>query len=168
MIRKANLEDIKEIMDIISTTISEMHSYNNYQWDKNYPQEKDFISDINHGDLYVLEKDGKVVAFVCVNKVEPTEYSGLNWSLQKEAMVIHRMSVHSEYRRKGVGKELMIFAEDLAKTNKSCYLKTDTYSTNEKMNALFIKCGYNFIGEMSFAGKEKSFNCYDKVLKDIQ
>jgi len=164
MIRKAVLEDVREIMKIIRTTIAEMHSYNNYQWDENYPQEQDFIRDISQGTLYVLLRDGKLAAFVCVNQVEPVEYRGLNWSLREEAMVIHRMSVDPEYRRKGIGKELLKFAEDLADRNCYRYLKTDTNSINDRMKALFIKCGYNFIGQIIFSGKEEPFNCYDKVL----
>ncbi|WP_348982828.1 GNAT family N-acetyltransferase [Desulfosporosinus sp. Sb-LF] len=162
--RKAQFEDINEIMDIIRLTIFEMHSYNNYQWDENYPQEKDFITDINEGNLYVLERDGRVVAFICVNQIEPEEYSELDWSSKEVGMVIHRMSVHPEYRRTGVGSKLMKFAEVLAKNNKINYLKIDTNSINEKMKALFIKCGYNFIGEMQFLGKEEPFYCYDKIL----
>lgn len=67
------------------------------------------------------------------------------------------MSVDPEYRRKGVGMELMKFAEDLAKKNNISYLKTDTFSINDKMNALFIKCSYNFVGEMGFLGKKNPF-----------
>lgn len=46
MVRKANLEDLKDIMEIINQTIVEMNSYDNTQWDSNYPQEKDFMKDI--------------------------------------------------------------------------------------------------------------------------
>ena len=48
----------------------------------------------------------------------------------------------------------MNFAEDLAIKSGVNYLKTDTYSVNTKMNSLFRKFNYNFIGEMSFLGKE--------------
>lgn len=34
------------------------------------------------------------------------------------------------------------------------------------MNSLFKKCGYKFVGEMSFLGKEFPFYCYDKLLND--
>ena len=104
------------------------------------------------------------MAFICVNKIEPAEYSGLNWSSTKDFMVIHRMSVHPEYRRSGLGLELMNFAEDLALKNNINYLKTDTNSINEKMKALFLKCGYDIIGEMSFLDKESPFYCYAKLL----
>ena len=164
IIRKAVIEDLKDIMEIIKQTVVEMHSYNNNQWDENYPKEKDFISDIQKEDLFVLEREGKLVGFVCINKVEPLEYSGLRWSLNEDTMVVHRMSVDPTYRRNGIGKELMKFTDELALRNNIRYLKTDTYSINTKMNALFEKSGYNFVGEMSYLGKKEPFYCYEKII----
>jgi len=164
MIRKAIMEDIKNIIGIINQTIVEMSTYNNTQWDENYPREKDFMNDIQNGDLFVVEREGRLVGLVCINKVEPVEYNELNWSLHEDVMVVHRMAVSSDYRRSGIGTELMKFADEFALKNNIRYLKTDTYSLNTKMNALFKKCGYNLIGEISFLGKEKPFYCYEKIL----
>ena len=164
MIRKAAKHDMTEDSEILDLTVNEMNSYNNTQWDENYPQEKDFINDIQKGDLFVTEREEKLVGFICINKVEPVEYYGLNWSLNEDAMIVHRMAVNPDYRRSGIGTELMKFADELALENNIRYLKTDTYSINTKMNALFKKCGYDFIGEMNFLGKEKSFYCYEKIL----
>lgn len=164
MIRKAVMEDLKDIMEIIKQTIAEMQTYNNTQWDENYPQEKDFMNDIRKGDLFVVEQEGKLVGFVCINKIEPVEYSGLNWLLNEATMIVHRMAVKPNFRRHGIGTELMKFADELALQNNIRYLKTDTYSINIKMNALFKKCGYDFVEEMSFLGKEKPFYCYEKIL----
>ena len=164
MVRVANFADIKDIMRIIKETIVEMHSYNNTQWDENYPQEKDFLQDIQNGDLYVCERDRNLVGFACINKIEPVEYTGLPWSIRETAMIVHRMAVSPAYRRSGIGTELMTFADEYALKNDVRYLKTDTYSINTKMNALFLRCGYKWVGEMSFLSKEKPFYCYEKVL----
>lgn len=80
-------------------------------------------------------------------------------------MVIHRMAVNPKFREQGVATKLMKFAEQLALDNNVLYLKTDTYSINTKMNSLFKKFDFNFVGEMIFLGKEKPFYCYDKLLK---
>lgn len=165
MIRKANLKDLDQIMNIISETVEEMKTYNNTQWDENYPQVKDFENDINNGDLYVDLLDDQVVGFICVNYVEPDEYKCINWVSNAKCMIVHRMAVNSNYRNKKIGTRLMEFAEELAKTNNVSYLKTDTYSLNVKMNSLFQKFGYQLAGEMSFLGKEFHFNCYDKILE---
>lgn len=162
--RKAVMDDTKEIMQIIKKTIAEMRTYNNTQWDENYPQEKDFMDDIQRGDLYVAEREGKLVGFICINKVEPVEYNGLDWASNEDCMVVHRMAVSPDHRRGGIGTELIKFADELALANNIRYLKTDTYSINIKMNALFKKCGYDLVGKMSFLGKEKPFYCYNKIL----
>ncbi|OAA90056.1 GNAT family N-acetyltransferase [Clostridium ljungdahlii] len=164
MIRKAIMEDIKDIMEIIRQTIAEMRTYNNTQWDENYPQKKDFIDDIENNNLFVIERNEKLVGFLCINKIEPTEYSGLNWSLNEDCLVLHRMSVNPNHRRCGIATELMKFTEDLALKNNIRYLKTDTYSVNSKMRTLLKKFSYNLVGEMHFNGKEKSFYCYEKIL----
>lgn len=164
MIRKAAVEDIKDIMEIIRQTIQEMRTYNNTQWDENYPQKKDFIDDIENQNLFVVEKNETLVGFLCINKIEPAEYKNLNWSLHEDCMVLHRMSIGPNYRRCGIATKLIKFAESLALKNNIRYLKTDTYSVNAKMQALFKKCAYNFVGEIHFNGKEKTFYCYEKIL----
>ncbi|MDF2880604.1 MAG: N-acetyltransferase [Clostridiaceae bacterium] len=165
MIRKATINDLHTIMAIIKETIIEMHSYNNNQWDENYPQEKDFKNDIESQQLYVSVKDGQVVGLACINMDEPIEYQGLNWQENSESMVIHRMAVDIHLRRKGIGMELMNFADKLALENHIPHLKTDTFSLNTKMQCLFKKCGYNFVGEMNFKGKALPFYSYEKILK---
>ena len=136
MIRKANMNDLESIMKIIKSTVEEMKTYNNTQWDENYPLEKDFVSDIKKQDLYIYEVDGEVAGFICLNYEEPEEYLGLNWSSNKKAMVIHRMAVNPNFRKTGIASKLVDFAEKLAVENNVSYLKSDTYSINSKMNLL--------------------------------
>lgn len=165
MIRKASLNDVDSIMDIIKSTVEEMKTYNNTQWDESYPQAKDFIKDIESEDLYVEAEGKEIKGFICINYIEPKEYDDLNWVSNSKAMVIHRMAVNPKFRQQGIATKLMKHAEQLALDNNVVYLKTDTYSINTKMNSLFKKCGFNLVGEMSFLGKEKPFFCYDKLLK---
>ena len=79
--------------------------------------------------------------------------------------MIHRMAVSPDYRKVGVGFELVVFGDELAIKNNIRYLKTDTYSSNVNAQALFEKLGYIFVGEMSFLGKEKPFYCYEKMIE---
>jgi GNAT superfamily N-acetyltransferase len=166
MIRKANLNDIEQIMEIINTTVEEMKSYNNTQWDENYPQAKDFVEDIELGDLYVESEGDDLLGLICVNYIQPKEYDGLEWSSNDKCIVVHRMAVNSKFRNRGVGAKLMNFGEELAIKKGVNYLKTDTYSINIKMNSLFKKFNYVLVGEMSILGKEAPFYCYEKVLSD--
>jgi len=164
MIRIATMDDIGSIMKIIQAVIVEMNSYNNFQWDENYPQLKDFAGDIKKGNLYISIKEDIIVGFICINTNQPIEYKGLKWSLSEEALVIHRMGVSPDHRKTGVGFELVMFADELAIKNNVRYLKTDTYSLNTNAQGLFQKLGYVYVGEMCFLGKEKPFYCYEKAI----
>ena len=164
MIINATKNDITDIMNILDATVTEMKSYNNTQWDENYPRTKDFIKDIENKELYVEVENQTIKGLICVNYDEPKEYHELKWSSTERCMVIHRMAVNPECRNSGVGSKLLNFAEEVARKNGITYLKTDTYSINVKMNSLFEKFNYQFVGEMYFLGKEKSFYCYEKFL----
>ncbi|WP_378955108.1 GNAT family N-acetyltransferase [Pelosinus sp. sgz500959] len=70
---------------------------------------KDFLKDIQKGDLYVSKRNGNLVGFACINKIEPAEYTSLPWSIQKTAMIVHRMAVAPSFRKSVMGTELMLF-----------------------------------------------------------
>lgn len=167
MLRKAVAADVKEIMSIIRLTIEEMRTYGNAQWNESYPQERDFMKDIQNENLFVLERDKQIAGFVCINQAEPAEYDSLNWALGDKPMVVHRMAVNPKFRRNGIGTELMKFTDEFAIKNNIRYLKIDTYSVNAKMNALIKKCHYNFVGKINLLEKEKPFYCYEKILNEV-
>lgn len=164
MIRNANLKDIREILRIVDIAITDMHSYDNFQWNENYPREEDFKNDIYNGELFVCENNNEVAGFACINFDEPEEYNTLTWSLKKPSMIVHRMAVNPKFKGCGIGLQLMGFAESLSLEKSINYMKVDTNSLNTKAQNLFKKCGYNFIGEVTFAGKEGTFYCYEKKL----
>ncbi|WP_432205161.1 GNAT family N-acetyltransferase [Cetobacterium somerae] len=162
--RKAIKTDIIKIMQIIGATVDEMKSYGNDQWDENYPQSENFFKDIEAGNLYVDEWENEIRGFICVDYTEPLEYKNVQWRSSNKAMVIHRMAVNPIFRKQGVGISLLQFAENLAVEHKINYLKTDTYSINDKMNSLFKKFNFQLVGKINFLGKLNPFYCYDKLI----
>lgn len=162
--RPADLSDIQEIMGIIQNVCREMRLEGNPQWDETYPQAVDFEKDIQKRELFISEIDGRVGGFLCINHHEPEEYAQIKWSSYQRPLVLHRMAVASEFRGRGAGAALLGFAEEFARKNGVAYLRSDTNSLNPKMNALFQKMGYTFVGQMPAFGKDTPFNFYDKLL----
>lgn len=165
MIRKAQMNDLDSIETIIKDVKEKMHSINNYQWGNDYPNLSDFKNDIKDESLYVyVDKDNEIKGLICINFEEPPEYNNLNWSLNEKAIILHRMAVSINSRKQGIASALMQFAEDIALMSDIHYIRTDTYSSNEKMQGLFKKLGYSFIGEIAFQERPHPFYCYDKQL----
>ena len=171
MIRKATEKDLEAIMDIVSRVVAEMESEGIDQWSAAYPARRDFAADIARGELYVDDETGsdrppaaKIRGVVCVNREEPPEYRDGAWSRDGASLVIHRLAVHPECRRRGVGRGLLLLAEELARAEGIAYLRSDTYSMNARMNALFARMAYRRAGDIRFLGHRQAFHCYDKEL----
>ena len=164
MIRKATESDLPAVLAILRDTRAEMASYGNDQWNDDYPQAADFLADIRAGSLWLLEEADDPLAFVCLNGDEPEEYAAVDWRFDGAPLVLHRMAVSPAARRKGVGSRLMAFAEEQARAQGLRCVRSDTYSTNEKMNRLFLRCGYRQAGTMHFKSRPLLFYCYEKQL----
>lgn len=164
MIRTAVISDSAQIMEIVESSKLDMHSYGNFQWNEGYPKEENFIKDITERTLFVYDIKGIIAGFICINRDEPEEYKNANWSMAKEAFIIHRLAVNNNFRGQGVGYKLINHANAICIDNNISYIKTDTNSLNIKAQGLLIKCGYTFAGETSLLGHVGLFYCYDKVL----
>lgn len=164
MFRRALGVDLPGVMQIIQSIVAEMKYTPHPQWDEKYPTAKDFEQDIKREELYVL-MEGKVIkGFVCLNQIEADAYQTLRWSSSESCLVIHRLGVHPDYRNQGVATELLEAVEKIALQRQIKYLKTDTYSVNYKMQAIFTKCNYHKVGELYFEAKPEVFYAYEKQL----
>lgn len=76
-IRKANIEDVNAITNIIYEVVPIMNRQNNYQWNELYPLRKDFENDINNDILWVAtSEDDEVIGVAALDIVCPIEYKG--------------------------------------------------------------------------------------------
>lgn len=164
MIRPAVISDLNQIMEIIRSSKLDMNSYGNFQWNEVYPIEKDFIKDITEKTLFVYDIKGIIAGVICINRDEPEEYKNVNWSMVKEAFIIHRLAINNNFRGQGVGYKLINHANAICIENNISYIKTDTNSLNIKAMSLLKKCGYTFVGKTRLVGHAGIFYCYDKVL----
>ena len=103
MIRTAVISDLDQIMEIVESSKLDMHSYGNFQWNEGYPKEEDFINDITEGTLFVYDIKGIIAGVICINRDEPEEYKNANWSMAKEAFIIHRLAVNNNFQRSRCG-----------------------------------------------------------------
>lgn len=164
MINKASLNDLPKIMTMIKTVITFMNEREYTFWNENYPSISHFKKDIESESLYVCKISDNVVGTICINSEEAEEYKKLNWNINDKKYVIHRLSVHPEFRGQKIGDELLRFAEELAENNCIKTIKTDTNVINISAQKLFERNGYKKVGVVSFKGHEGRFLCYEKVL----
>lgn len=168
MIRKARLEDLSIIMQIVKEVIPLMHASGNTQWGEDYPTEEVFREDILAETLYLSEgnDEGKhiIEGFICINQDESEEYIPLKWQADSKAVVLHRMAVSPRSRGQGVASGLIAFAEEVAAKESISWIKTDTNEANTIMKAILEKRGYQYVGQVYYRIPGTPYNCYEKKL----
>lgn len=172
LIRKGKQEDVlaaAEIYDAILTKEEQETVYTN--WKKGlYPTGKDAQKALEEGTFYVGEEDGKVVACVNLNQIQPTEYEKIPWSItayEKEVLVIHTLCIHPDCSGRGYGKRFVAFAEQLAKELGCKTIRIDTYEGNFPAAALYQGLGYCYTGSTLFHFQNliwENLKCFDKKI----
>ena len=162
--RLATARDMDAIMAIVKGTVYLMTAEGSDQWSDDYPLPEHFLPDIDAGTLFIHEESGRMAGFICINDIQPAEYAALTWQSDAPSLVIHRLAVAPDARKKGIGGLLMAFAEELAGSAGIHNLRSDTYSLNKGMNYLFSRSGYHKVGEVNLKGRPLKYNCYEKKL----
>ncbi|GAC1380120.1 MAG: GNAT family N-acetyltransferase [Ginsengibacter sp.] len=167
LIRKAKIQDIETIMNILEVSVPVMNAAGNFQWDQTYPNKAVFEKDIFLGQLWVCKVDGAIAGFAAITTDQEPEYAEVGWDISETAIVTHRLAVHPKFRGYGVGTALLYKAEEQAKSMGILYLRIDTNTKNEATKKLFPKCGYEFSGEIGLHFRPGlRFLCYQKILQE--
>ena len=78
-IKRAIIENIDSIMDIVSKCTQHMISNGIFQWNDDYPSRETFLKDIEDENLYVLLKKDKIIGCVSFCKKMDEFYENVEW-----------------------------------------------------------------------------------------
>ena len=164
--RKANIQDIDEVMVAVEDARRLLKEEGNGQWQFGYPARSDFINDINNGNLFlVLTSDGEIASCCAITGYEEAYmhlYEGA-WLTDYEYIVMHRVAVKEKYRGQGFGKALfeVFISEGKKRGIKS--LRIDTHKNNKLLLHLFDLYGFTYCGK-AILPPDKDRVMYEKVI----
>ena len=164
MIRKANLEDLDELIKLYRGSIKKMISKKISQWDHEYPNKDVLKKDILAQNYYVFFDQDEIIGGVTIDENIDTAYKNIKWK-NNCFYTIHRLVVKHNKWGIGIGKKLMFFAEELAKKNNKKSLRLDTYFDNTIANSFYIGLEYKFKGKILLKEHKKFYYCYEKMIK---
>ncbi|TCK67924.1 ribosomal protein S18 acetylase RimI-like enzyme [Winogradskyella wandonensis] len=166
MIRKGRLSDIESIIKMTKSCARHMISKGIFQWNEYYPNKDAFITDVNRGELYVLEIDNAIAGTIVISTIMDDEYIPINWLTEtKNNIYIHRLAVDPKHQGKGYAQQLMDFAEGFAIENNYTSIRLDTFSGNKRNQKFYELRGYKRLGDIFFPKQSESpFHCYELIL----
>ena len=151
MIRKAVYDDIIRVSEIYEDIhTDEEAGKTTTGWIRGiYPVYDTAKKACENNELYVMEKDGEVVAAARFNKIQDDMYSDGQWQYEEDddrIMVMHTLVVSPSHQGKGYAKEFAAFYEDFAKSDGCTVLRIDTNERNTGARKLYKKLGYSVAG----------------------
>ncbi|MEO3408039.1 GNAT family N-acetyltransferase [Mucilaginibacter sp. CAU 1740] len=165
IIRLATVNDIPQIMALITDVVPVMIAAGNYQWNENYPNIAVFTEDIKLNQLWVAEIDSQISGISAITTDQDDEYADAGLDIAQTAIVTHRLAVNIHYQGLGIAAALLQQAETEAIKRDIKVLRVDTNTENQATQKLFPKLGYTLAGEISLKRKPGlRFLCYEKRL----
>ena len=163
--RKATLQEIPQIWEILQKAIQRRKEDGSNQWQDGYPNPEILKADIEKGAGFVLSESENLVGYCAVLINNEPAYEGIEgkWLTNEDFVVVHRIAIAQNYLGKGLAKEMMKFIEEFAIQNNIYSVKADTNFDNLAMMKSFEKAGYIYCGEVYFRGSAR--RAYEKVLE---
>jgi len=166
MIRKANSNDLRRIIDITKACAKLMISKNIFQWNEFYPNLETFKKDVINQSLYVIENNKEVIGCLVISDHMDEFYYKVKWLIPNTKNgYLHRLAIHPDYQRKGFAKKLMKYAFNFSKENGFKSIRLDTFSGNPQNNIFYQSLDFKKLENIYFREQsELPFYCYEKVL----
>jgi ribosomal protein S18 acetylase RimI-like enzyme len=165
-IELAEITDIDRIMEIAKACAIDLITKNIFQWNEKYPSKEVFKKDIEKNTLYVCKNKLQITGCISICTDKDEEYENVKWITEDfKNLYLHRLAVHPEYQKKGIGKFIMDFAEEYAKLNGFRSIRLDTFSQNKRNNRFYKSRQYVQLGDIFFPMQSKfPFHCYEKII----
>ena len=151
LIRKAQHEDIQNMMIIIKQAQAYFKDQGIDQWQDGYPNEIQLANDIEKGNSYVILNQGIIGTMYFAHEEDPN-YPGIKgqWITQdNNYAVIHRIAVSDDYKGQGIAKLLLDFAVDYCIKHHIPSIRIDTHSDNLSMQRYLLKNGFVLCGDIT-------------------
>ena len=166
IIRKANKADVDNIMLMYKSCVEGMIKNGIDQWDDTYPDTETIAQDLENQTYYVTEEKGEIIGGINIDQNQDPTYLDINWEDDNnQFLVVHRLAVKEEFWNKKVGKDLMLFTEELVKKKDLKSIRLDTYSGNPKAMEFYIRLGYRELGTINLKPNKNEYYCFEKIIQ---
>lgn len=116
MMRQATEQDFATVWRILRQAAAWMMAQGRDQWDDKYPTAEAVHADIARGEGWVVERDGRVVAYCAIALGGEPSYDRLDgqWLTPGPYTVVHRAAIDLASRGQGLGHLFFAQAEQMS------------------------------------------------------
>ena len=142
-----------------------------HQGQRGYPNQDNVAADIAAGTGYVLDGDAGICGYMMLRGGEEAAYVKLldgHWLTEGTPyLTIHRIAVTGSQKQKGVARNMLQKATEIARQRGCLSLRVDTHQDNRPMRNFLTKQGFVHCGRIALLDGPEAGNlrvCYEKAL----
>lgn len=135
----AHLEQFNEIYELYNNRTKWFELNNIKQWPQYAERHKNEIQTaIENDNYYIFKKGNEIIAGFEISN-GPGYFND-----DGQALYLHKVVVKVGY--KNIGKHIFMVSKHIAQSNNKQYLRLDCVKNNEKLNEIYEKHGFKFVG----------------------
>jgi GNAT superfamily N-acetyltransferase len=166
----AAAEHLPALCKIVEDAKAQLKRMGVDQWQKGYPTEATWVSDIEKGISWVAVENGEVLGAFMFQTAPEAAYAKIDgaWLTEGTAYAsLHRVCVAESSKGQGVAGELFRYAFKLAKQAGCPSVRIDTHAENLPMQRALEKAGFTPCGTIFLIGGWEDGDprrAYEKIL----
>jgi len=150
MIRKAVPDELNAVMQLYDELIDAKEAgIIPVIWRRGvYPSRETALEALQREDLFVMERDGRIIGSAVINQIQDDVYAGAPWQYDvpdDQVCVLHTLMISPAEFGKGYAREFLAFYEQYALEHGWPELRIDTNDKNLPAQAMYRKHGYRKI-----------------------
>jgi ribosomal protein S18 acetylase RimI-like enzyme len=154
-VRAASPDDLAEVLSILSEAARRPVAAALGQWPDPFPAER-ALPALERGDTYLAQVDGEAVGTLMLQWDDPAY-----WGQQPPvAGYLHRLAVRSSYAGRGLGGELLSWADGEIAARARTLLRLACMTDNPALRQYYERAGFRHCGDVVV--RERSSSRYER------
>lgn len=157
MIRRATLQDVDNIMDIVHSAQLALRELGIDQWQDGYPTAESIEEDIAQGVGYVATNNNATIGYAAIVLTGEQAYQQIadSWLYGNDYVVVHRLCTAQSHLRQGIALDLMMYAAELSRKRGFNAFRIDTHRGNIRMLSMLEKLEFRRVGIIHYDSGER-------------
>ena len=161
IIKRAELEDLKDINNILNERCNWIKEKGINQWSENYTKkynEEYFKTQMQENYLYVAKESDDTVGVMLLKKEDPVYWKNDDG----KGLYLHHLA--TKIGHTGLGKQMAHFAKEETLAHGKEWLRLDCSTDNQGLNDYYKKHGFSNVGNGHIEGY--NFNLWQKHITE--
>jgi len=162
---KAKSTDLVEILYLLKVCTRDMNAWGLWHWNSASPSSGQIQDDLQNGSIYLVKDNHVCKGLIALSTAEPEEYRQMNLaSANSNPLFLQYMAVHPNWRGKGIARQMLDFAQEMARNNGFNCIRLDIYQSSEMAIQLCEKLSFKEIGSFKTNYQRIPYVCYEKQI----